>query len=192
MTPLVQPCGLNLAILYLPLPSGFLSLLSVFAKWLHTYMCLQSPVQQNCRPGGGGGGGGISDILFTYYLNVFFLSASLLKLQFSMSSILAAFTLKSPPRWERWICFFFFFFFTSELREWKSRPISLLTWTRGKTTSTRATKNSLQLQERDLWFWHIKGGARSLGCRGSQGREHTDLLRLILIGWLLQCCCIFA
>lgn len=41
----MRPCGLNLAILYLPLPSGFLSLLSVFAKWLHA--CIHVPSESS-------------------------------------------------------------------------------------------------------------------------------------------------
>lgn len=104
------PCGLNLAILYLPLPSGFLSLLSVLAKWLHTYMCLQSSEHQSSNIVNQTEEGA-SWIFYLVIIEIPFFSpnASLfLQLQCSMSNILAAFPLKSPPRWERLIIFLSF------------------------------------------------------------------------------------
>ncbi len=171
------PCGLNLAILYLPLPSGFLLSLSVFAKWLHTYMCLQSPVQQYCKPSREGRRGH-SDILFTYFNTS---PSAVLFLKARCRSIPAAFPLKSPPRWERLIIFPFPFFL-HEQREWKSRPISLLTWTREKQ-QVLEQQNSLQLQEQDLWFGISKGSAIP-GCRGSQGRNTQTYFAWI---WLAGC-----
>lgn len=107
----MRPCGLNLAILYLPLPSGFLSLLSVFAKWLHACIHVPSesselqkksinaakPKQREKEDGAGVGWGWSSWIL--YLLIIPNTSLSL------MSNILAAFPLKSLPRWGRLIIF---------------------------------------------------------------------------------------
>lgn len=105
----MRPCGLNLAILYLPLPSGFLSLLSVFAKWLHA--CIHVPsesselqkkkasmLQNQSRGRKKMGRGGVSSWIL-YLLIIPNTSLSL------MSNILAAFPLKSLPRWGRLIIF---------------------------------------------------------------------------------------
>lgn len=106
----MRPCGLNLAILYLPLPSGFLSLLSVFAKWLHACIHvpsesseLQKKKHQCCKTKAEGErrwgvGGGVSSWIL-YLLIIPNTSLSL------MSNILAAFPLKSLPRWGRLIVF---------------------------------------------------------------------------------------